>query len=232
MSLPVLAVVLLVLTTLSETQGWKCFVSDRFLNPHLISIERLNESIGYKDLNTRLIHRDFQCGTNSGEGDADVVQGTGTAAQWTPQKFALVRKLRQSKEVPTLPVDLWVRASQPQEPGSGSSLEENALRQLRQRLTCAISNARGHTRRLNRTATNKLCAVTINKAYLVQLFTDQRGRCQYTGVPLKINGDFKFSVERYDNAVGYRPGNVCLVIVEVNTACAKWSKAKADMYWP
>ena len=113
--------------------------------------------------------------------------------------------------------------------GVSSEDEEDALRQ---RLTWAISGARGHTRRLNRTATNKLCAVTINTEYLVKLFTDQRGRCQYTGVPLKINGDFKFSVERYDNAVGYVPGNVCLVIVEVNTACAKWSKAKADMYWP
>ena len=229
MSLLVLAVVLLVLTTLSETQGWQCSVSGCFLPPRAISIERLNESIGYSADNSSLIHRDFQSGTNSGEGDADVVQGTGTAAQWTPQKFALVRKLRQSKEVPTLPVDLWERASQPQEPGSGSSLEEDALRK---RLTWSMDGARGHTKRLNRTATNKLCPVTINKAYLVHLFTEQGGRCQYTGLPLKINGDFKFSVERYDNAVGYVPGNVCLVIVEVNTACAKWSKAKADMYWP
>ena len=228
MSLLVLAVVLLVLTTLSETQGHKCFISGCFLPPPAISIERRNESIGYTDDNTRLIIRDFQSGTFSGEGDADFVQGTGTAAQWTPQKFALVRELRKP-DVPTLPVDLWERASQPQAPGSGSSLEEKALRQ---RLTWSINNAIGHTRRLNRTATNKLCPVTIDKAYLVQLFRDQRGRCQYTGVPLKINGDFKFSVERYDNAVGYRPGNVCLVIVEVNTACAKWSKAKADMYWP
>ena len=231
MSLLVLAVVLLVLTTLSETQGWQCSVSGCFLPPRAISIERLNESIGYSADNTSLIIRDFQCGTRPGEGDADFVQGTGTAAQWTPQKFAQVRELRKP-DVPTLPVDLWVRASQPQEPGSGSSLEEDALRQLRQRLANAISGARSHTRRLNRTATNKLCAVTINTEYLVKLFRDQRGRCQYTGVPLKINGDFKFSVERYDNAVGYRPGNVCLVIVEVNTACAKWSKAKADMYWP
>ena len=229
MSLLVLAVVLaVVLTTLSEAQGLLCFVSDRFLNPYAISIERLDESIGYTDDNTRLIHRDFQSGTSSGEGDADFVQGTGSPAQWTPQKFALVPELRKP-DVPTLPVDLWERASQPQAPGSGSSLEEKALRQ---RLTWSINNAIGHTRRLNRTATNKLCPVTIDKAYLVQLFTEQRGRCQYTGVPLKINGDFKFSVERYDNAVGYRPGNVCLVIVEVNAGRAKWSKAKADMYWP
>ena len=227
MSLLVLAVVLLVLTTLSETQGWKCFVSDRFLPPRAISIERLDESIGYKDDNTRLIHRDFQSGTFSGEGDADFVQGTGSPAQWTPEKFALVPELRKP-DVPTLPVDLWARASQPQASDVSSGDEEDALRQ---RLTWAIWNARGHTRRLNRTATNKLCAVTIDKAYLVQLFTEQRGRCQYTGVPLKINGDFKFSVERYDNAEGYIPGNVCLVIVEVNTACAQWSKAKADMYW-
>ena len=229
MSLLVLAVVLaVVLTTLSEAQGLLCFVSDRFLNPYAISIERLDESIGYTDDNTRLIHRDFQSGTFSGEGDADLVQGTGSPAQWTPEKFALVRELRKP-DVPTLPVDLWERASKPKASDVSSGDEEDALRQ---RLTSAIRNARGHTRRLNRTATNKLCAVTNNEAYLVQLFRDQRGRCQYTGVPLKINGDFKFSVERYDNAEGYIPGNVCLVIVEVNTACAKWSKAKADMYWP
>ena len=229
MSLLVLAVVLaVVLTTLSEAQGLLCFVSDRFLNPYAISIERLDESIGYTDDNTRLIHRDFQSGTFSGEGDADFVQGTGSPAHWTPEKFALVPELRKP-DVPTLPVDLWARASQPQASDVSSGDEEDALRQ---RLTWAIWNARGHTRRLNRTATNKLCAVTINEAYLVQLFTEQCGRCQYTGVPLKINGDFKFSVERYDNAVGYRPGNVCLVIVEVNAGRAKWSKAKADMYWP
>ena len=229
MSLLVLAVVLaVVLTTLSEAQGLLCFVSDRFLNPYAISIERLDESIGYTDDNTRLIHRDFQSGTFSGEGDADFVQGTGTAAQWTPQKFAQVRELRKP-DVPTLPVDLWERASKRKVYGVSSEDEEDALRQ---RLTWAISGARDHTKSLNRTATNELCAVTIDKAYLVQLFTEQRGRCQYTGVPLKINGDFKFSVERYDNAVGYRPGNVCLVIVEVNAGRAKWSKAKADMYWP
>ena len=229
MSLLVLAVVLaVVLTTLSEAQGWQCYISDRFLPPRAISIERLDESIGYTDDNTRLIHRDFQSGTFSGEGDADFVQGTGTAAQWTPEKFALVRELRKP-DVPTLPVDLWERASKPQEPGSGSSLEEDALRK---RLNWSMDGARGHTKRLNRTATNKLCPVTINKAFLVKRFKEQGGRCQYTGVPLKVNGDFKFSVERYDNAVGYRPGNVCLVIVEVNAGRAKWSKAKADMYWP
>ena len=146
MSLLVLAVVLLVLTTLSETQGWQCSVSGCFLPPRAISIERLNESIGYSADNTRLIIRDFQCGTRPGEGDADVVQGTGTPGQWTPQKFALVPELRKP-DVPTLPVDLWVRASKPQAPGSGSSLEENALRQLRQRLANAISGARSHTNR-------------------------------------------------------------------------------------
>ena len=229
MSLLVLAVVLLVLTTLSETQGWKCFVSDRFLPPRAISIERLDESIGYKDDNTRLIHRDFQSGTFSGEGDADFVQGTGSPAQWTPEKFALVPELRKP-DVPTLPVDLWARASQPQASDVSSGDEEDALRQ---RLAHAIANARGSTTQRNKNGKRKkLCEVTINTAFLVKRFKEQGGRCQYTGVPLKVNGDFKFSVERYDNAVGYRPGNVCLVIVEVNTACAKWSKAKADMYWP
>ena len=230
MSLLVLAVVLaVVLTTLSEAQGLLCFVSDRFLNPHLISIERLNESIGYKDDNTRLIIRDFQCGTFSGEGDADVVQGTGTAAQWTPQKFAQVRELRKP-DVPTLPVDLWERASKPKVRGVSSGDEEDALRQ---RLTWAIANASSNSTQRNKNGKRKkLCEVTINTAFLVKRFKEQGGRCQYTGVPLKVNGDFKFSVERYDNAVGYRPGNVCLVIVEVNAGRAKWSKAKADMYWP
>ena len=230
MSLLVLAVVLLVLTTLSETQGWQCFISGRFLPPHAISIERLDESIGYKDDNTRLIHRDFQSGTFSGEGDADFVQGTGTAAQWTPQKFALVREIRQSKEVHTLPVDLWERASKPKVRDVSSGDEEDALRQ---RLAHAIANARGSTTQRNKNGKRKkLCEVTIKTAFLVKRFKEQGGRCQYTGVPLKVNGDFKFSVERYDNDDGYTEENVCLVIMEVNTACAQWSKAKADMYWP
>ena len=229
MSLLVLAVVLLVLTTLSETQGWQCSVSGCFLPPRAISIERLNESIGYSADNSSLIHRDFQSGTNSGEGDADFVQGTGTAAQWTPQKFALVRELRKP-DVPTLHVDLWERASQPKASDVSSGDEEDALRK---RLSWSISHAISNTTRRNKNGKRKkLCPVTIDKAFLVKRFKEQGGRCQYTGVPLKVNGDFKFSVERYDNAVGYVPGNVCLVIVEVNTACAKWSKAKADMYWP
>ena len=228
MSLLVLAVVLLVLTTLSETQGWQCFISGRFLPPHAISIERLDESIGYKDDNTRLIIRDFQCGTTPGQGDAGVVQGTGTAAQWTPQKFALVRELRKP-DVPTLPVDLWERASKPKVRGVSSGDEEDALRQ---RLTWAIANASSNSTQRNKNGKRKkLCEATINTAFLVKLFKEQGGRCQYTGVPLKVHGDFKFLVERYDNAVGYTEGNVCLVIVEVNTACAQWSKAKADMYW-
>ena len=228
MSLLVLAVVLLVLTTLSEAQGLLCFVSDRFLNPYAISIERLDESIGYTDDNTRLIHRDFQCGTTPGQGDADFVQGTGTAAQWTPEKFALVRELRKP-DVPTLSVDLWERASKPKVRDVSSGDEEDALRQ---RLAHAIANARGSTTQRNKNGKRKkLCEVTIKTAFLVKRFKEQGGRCQYTGVPLKVNGDFKFSVERYDRDKGYTEGNVCLVIVEVNTACAQWSKAKADMYW-
>ena len=66
---------------------------------------------------------------------------------------------------------------------------------------------------------------------MVKLFRDQGGRCAYTNVPLQVNGHFKFSVERYDNDVGYRCSNVCLVINEVNTGGAKWSKQKAEMYW-
>ena len=228
MSLLVLAVVLaVVLTTLSEAQGLLCFVSDRFLNPYAISIERLDESIGYTDDNTRLIHRDFQSGTFSGEGDADFVQGTGSPAQWTPEKFALVPELRKP-DVPTLPVDLWERASKRKASDVSSGDEEDALRQ---RLAHAIANARGSTTKRNKNGKRKkLCEVTINTAFLVKRFKEQGGRCQYTGVPLKVH-DFKFSVERYDRDKSYTEGNVCLVIVEVNTACAQWSKAKADMYW-
>ncbi len=57
----------------------------------------------------------------------------------------------------------------------------------------------------------------------------QQGRCHITAMPMvrKTHSDFKCSIERIDNDIGYTDENTVLVICEVNGA-KQWTRAKAQ----
>ncbi|CAE8651061.1 unnamed protein product, partial [Polarella glacialis] len=75
----------------------------------------------------------------------------------------------------------------------------------------------------------------------------QGGRCHYSGVPLqykRIHADWRMSLERLDNSIGYTKVNCVLTAIEFNTpdysrnrcteqvyGTAQWSQAKVTHVW-
>ncbi len=67
---------------------------------------------------------------------------------------------------------------------------------------------------------------TITLTYIRKLFKDQAGRCAYTNLTLK---DMDMSIDRIDSNKGYIPGNVQLVIPEINFMKQQYSDQKFRM---
>ncbi len=72
---------------------------------------------------------------------------------------------------------------------------------------------------------------------LKELFRKQKGLCDYSGLRLTNNGDWKVSLERKDTTKGYTKKNICLICQEFNSidntamhpeaeGCGGWSKEK------
>jgi len=62
------------------------------------------------------------------------------------------------------------------------------------------------------------CTITLD--YILELLKQQRGRCDYSNIPMVFRAcsDWKCSIERINNKIGYEPGNVRLVCAEFNSA--------------
>lgn len=68
--------------------------------------------------------------------------------------------------------------------------------------------------------------------YLYHLYAEQRGLCAYSGVRMNVGPNqarFQLSVERLNRSVGYRRGNVCLIILELNIGGQVGNLSKADV---
>ena len=85
-------------------------------------------------------------------------------------------------------------------------------------LSCSKTNAK------NRHGDAKEHAITIDDLY--DLYLKQKGRCAYTNIPLTMNGLFQVSLERINVKKGYIKENICLIIVSLNVG--DWSILKRD----
>jgi hypothetical protein len=87
--------------------------------------------------------------------------------------------------------------------------------------------------------------VDIDLIYLIQLYTEQKGLCAYSGIPLKfgsyLKSDWVVSLERIDVTKGYTKDNVCLICLEFNSSdqtmktgpdygCAGWNPLKFQYF--
>jgi len=197
---------------------------------HVMSPERLDNEITYTRDNTRLICRFFQSG------------GRGNASQWTPEKFQSVFELR-SQEDPE-ERNTWVDeqiklAEEDLELSDGEKKSRGKKKGGRQtcdlynKLRILIKSAKKHTSERNDNGRDH-AAVEIDIPYLLELVKEHRLRCQYSKVPMNIHPHSQWlcSLERIDDTRGYVKGNVALVAHEFNHACAKWSAAICDEFWP
>jgi hypothetical protein len=72
-------------------------------------------------------------------------------------------------------------------------------------------------RRIHKSAIGRGIAWTLSAEFLDDLFLSQRGRCALSGLPLFLGyGEHSISIDRVDSSLGYSPGNVQLVVKEVN----------------
>jgi len=82
---------------------------------------------------------------------------------------------------------------------------------------------------------------------VLHMLEQQGGCCYYSGVPLEYkrpHSDWRMSLERLDNSLGYTPENCVLIAIEFNTSdqsrnkattevfgTAQWSREKVEHIW-
>eukprot|EP00438_Fugacium_kawagutii_P008716 Skav216382 [mRNA] locus=scaffold1241:118826:120190:+ [translate_table: standard] len=111
---------------------------------------------------------------------------------------------------------------------------------LRGHMQECLSSARGSARKRNQEF-----SLTLLQA--LHMLKEQHGRCYYSGVPLEykqIHTDWRLSIERLNNSIGYTEENCVLIAIEFNTAdhsrnkavtkvfgTAQWSREKVEHIW-
>ena len=189
-----------------DEQRWQCNISGKPLTLENVSLERVDEEIGYVKFNVVFIRREFQ-----------------SSVQWTREAFEEAGRLRHKKDFEPR-YQLWKGALNTMVPGEARTRRSLEQDDLFNRLAKAVHSAK------TRTVTKGWAESEITKEFLVDQYIMQGGRCHYTNVPLDVNGEWKWSKERLDNSLGYIKDNVVFVIQRVNTF-EQWSRAKADEYW-
>lgn len=180
------------------------------------SPERLNNDLGYPESNTVLVCFEFNT----------------SHTQWSRDK---VKKLRESM---SKPVDLDALTTEVT--NAKGKWSESALRQFATRL---FSSAKRHSQVIannpKRSKENSEFTLTIDD--ILQKIIDQKGRCAYSSIPLAYsrNADYRMSLERINNRLGYTNENTVLICLEFNstdvssiyesaTGSGQWSKAKFE----
>ncbi|CAK9057107.1 unnamed protein product [Durusdinium trenchii] len=239
-----------------------------------VSLERVDNSIGYTRKNCVLIAAEFNSSDYSRLPgvDADAVKGT---AQWSAEKVQQVHALRQTNldlaslhkdiEGAQLPLPRMTRSrgnapktSMPPEPGfayctkcfeqkphaefhrnaSVLSGHRSSCKQCKKVLDRAYrSTLRGHLKGIlnNAQRRSKLrgqeCSIRFSS--LVHMLERQQGRCFYSRVPLQykeLHTDWRLSLERLNNEVGYTEDNCVLIAVEFNTPDYSRSVAVTEVF--
>lgn len=109
---------------------------------------------------------------------------------------------------------------------------------------------RGNAARMARGAKSRAARkglhCTVSHEDILDMIWAQHGRCYYSDVPMEMmipNSNWRMSLERIDNSVGYIHGNCVLIAAEFNTSdhsnsakyevfgSAQWSKEKVDFVW-
>lgn len=117
--------------------------------------------------------------------------------------------------------------------------KECKLKQYRKRLN---SNTKSYlqnllklskSRSVKRTKKGRISAgdFSITTDHILKLHEDQKGLCYYSKIPyaLQVGVDFQCSLERLDPSQGYVPGNIALVILELN-GVKQWTVEKFDLF--
>jgi hypothetical protein len=125
-------------------------------------------------------------------------------------------------------------------------LDLQRMQNPRQSIFALLTQARSNSKKRSNKSTAAKRDLTIDLSFddLVSIYKSQNGLCAYSGLPLKFGNsneiNWKISLERINQKIGYTKDNVCLICIEFNTAdksilynddslgSSAWSKEKFD----
>jgi hypothetical protein len=99
-------------------------------------------------------------------------------------------------------------------------------------MLCKVRGAKFHVSQMKKCG-RAAGEFRIDSAFLEGLMKKQKGMCYYSGLPMSSGPDateWKFTVERLNDSIGYVLSNVVLCCHEFNVA-AKWTPAKISAVW-
>jgi hypothetical protein len=84
----------------------------------------------------------------------------------------------------------------------------------------------------NKKINGQPCEMNLEKNYLKNLYNEQNGLCYISKMKmsLKIHSDFKISIERLDESIGYVKGNIKFICLEFQNASQQWTPLKFDTF--
>eukprot|EP00438_Fugacium_kawagutii_P024267 Skav222463 [mRNA] locus=scaffold5414:30010:47306:- [translate_table: standard] len=105
--------------------------------------------------------------------------------------------------------------------------EDRARRStLRGHVQNCLNNARTRSKKRSQ-------AFTLTFSQVLNMLRQQQGRCYYSGVPLEykqIHSDWRLSIERLNNSIGYTNENCVLIAIEFNTPDYSRNKAATEVF--
>tara|TARA_B110001450_G_scaffold250269_1_gene268694 strand:+ start:707 stop:2557 length:1851 start_codon:yes stop_codon:yes gene_type:complete len=232
-----------------------CFISKiqlsyiKFTNWRM-SIERLDENIGYLFDNTALVCLEFQS----------------SYVQWTPNKWnkfcqeydqnknvnidELKNEIENAKKKPSqktrkkpvttsyvneekneMKCNYCYKIKNTKEDFNKSGIKSHKCKQC-----CSLNNKKDKTLRVRlksllygakqrgREKKRKTCTLTFDE--LCEIYLEQQGLCNYSNKKLELNHDYRMSLERKNNKLGYTKDNCCLICLEFNVGEWEVSKSK------
>lgn len=240
-----------------EKQQGLCYYSNipmTFKDSWKVSLERLDQNLGYTKDNTVLICFEFQNQCNWSHDKitemlsildqnitSNFVSFEANTTRKKPEKTVLhvinginhyhcnyCRVIKSEQEFKVGLLSMCNCCSN----SSSKSFKETP----RGRIKRLVDMAKTRVKRVGQS--RKYMVVDINFEFLVKLYNDQKGLCAYSGLPLKFGNydknNWLISLERKDVFKGYEKENVCLICIEFQAtdySVVKRDKPESSLGW-
>jgi hypothetical protein len=233
---------------LYESQEGKCYISGVKMNAGThqnwkMSIERVDESVGYMKTNCVLICAEFQSGYRQmtrekwdeicsyikgynilqNPDEDDLIQEIINTEQPKPPPKERKKKIKwqvsDDGQIMCTYCSKWLNPDQFSPSDQHRCKECNIKRKRPVPMTTLIQFFKkliSKTRGTSRKRKGDAKTHQLTLDMMMNLYVKQNGRCAYSNIPLGINGQYQMSADRINVQKGYVDGNVVLIILGLN----------------